>query len=122
MQAFVERLGQLGYASGKNLSFETREASGDEARLAEITGELIAARPDVIFVGATPTLMALFKQHSSVPVVFVIGFDPIKLGVVKNLARPDGNFTGLFNNATDVFSKTYQIIRDLLPDARREHI
>jgi putative ABC transport system substrate-binding protein len=119
MQAFAERLDRLGYTIGKNLSFETRAAGGNDKRLLELASELIATRPDAILVTSTPALMALFKQNSPIPVVFVIGFDPVKLGVVKNIARPDGNFTGLFNNATDVISKNFQILRDLLPNARR---
>src|SRR5262249_25064681 len=85
----------------------------------ELAGELLATNPDVIFVTGLPALMALFKQRSSIPVVFVIGFDPVKFGIVDSLARPKGNFTGLFNIATDVVSKNLQIVRDLLPDSGR---
>src|SRR5262249_3002924 len=85
----------------------------------ELVAEVIASRPHVIFVGATPTLMALFNQHPTVPVVFVIGIDPIELGVVQSLAHPGGVFTGLFNNADDHGPKNVPLMRDLLPQARR---
>jgi putative tryptophan/tyrosine transport system substrate-binding protein len=119
MRGFLEEMQRLGYTTGKNLAFETRIASGDDKRLADAAAELIALRPDVIFVTATPSLMALAKQHSTVPVVFIVGGDPVQLGVAQSLGHPGGSFTGLFNNAGDVLPKSLQMLRDLLPQARR---
>jgi putative ABC transport system substrate-binding protein len=119
MQAFTEELERLGYVGGKNLEFETRTAGGDTKRLPDLAAELLALRPDVILVSTTASLMALANQHATVPVVFTIGVDPIGLGIVQSLAHPGGYFTGLFNNAGDVLPRSLQMLRDLLPQARR---
>jgi putative ABC transport system substrate-binding protein len=73
----------------------------------------------VILVTATPTLMALANQHTTIPVVFVIGVDPVGLGVVQSIAHPGGVFTGLYNNGGEHLEKNVQLMRDLLPHGRR---
>src|SRR5579862_3386895 len=95
---FSEEMTKLGYAMGKNWRFDRVYGGGDSKRLPEAVAEVLALQPDVILVTSTPTLMALVNQHATTPVVFVIGVDPISLGVVQSLAHPGGNFTGLFNN------------------------
>ena len=117
--AFVEEMAKLGYAIGKNWRFERVNAADGTKPLPEVAVEVLASRPDVILVQATPTLMALAKQQATIPVVFIIGFDPIGLGIVQSLAHPGGDFTGLFNNAADHFEKNVQLMRDLLPQGRR---
>jgi putative ABC transport system substrate-binding protein len=117
---FVEELSTRGYVLGKNLAFEMRAAGGDANRLTGLTADLLALRPDVILVSTTASVMALAKQQSTVPVVFVIGVDPVeRLKVAQSLSHPGGSFTGLFNNAGDVLPKSLQMLRDLLPQARR---
>jgi ABC-type uncharacterized transport system substrate-binding protein len=119
IDAFAAEMTKLGYVNGDNWRFEKVSAGGDPQRLPEAAGNLLAQHPDVILVTATPTLMALAKQHATIPVVFVIGVDPIGLGIVQSLAHPGGNFTGLFNNAGDHLEKNVQLMRDLLPQGRR---
>jgi putative tryptophan/tyrosine transport system substrate-binding protein len=120
LRPFTEEIQRLGYVPGNNLAFEARSSEGDDKRLPDLAAELLALRPDVILVSSTPAVMALAKQRSTVPVVFVIGVDPVgRLGIAQSLSHPGGSFTGFFNNAGDVLPKSLQMLRDLLPQARR---
>ena len=117
---FMEEMGKLGYATDHNLSFEALSADGQATRLPELAAELLARRPDVILVGGAAPAMAFANLHVNVPVVFIaLGVDPIRLGLVQSLPHPGGYFTGLFNNAGDHNEKNLQLLRDLLPNARR---
>jgi putative ABC transport system substrate-binding protein len=119
IDAFTAEMAKLGYAIGNNWRFERVNLGGDTKRLPEAAAEVLALHPDVILVSATPTLMALAKQHATIPVVFVIGVDPVGLGIVQSLAHPGGNFTGMFNNGGDHLEKNVQLMRELLPQGHR---
>jgi putative tryptophan/tyrosine transport system substrate-binding protein len=119
IDAFTAEMAKLGYVIGNNWRFDKVNVGGDAKRIPEAVTEVLALHPDVILTTATPTLMALANQQAKSPVVFVIGSDPIKLGIVQSLAHPGGSFTGFFNNAADHLAKNLQLIRDLLPQARR---
>lgn len=117
---FREKLKSLGYDEGRNIAFEIRVANGNYELLPTLAAEIVATRPDIIFVATTPSLMAIFRQKASVPVVFAgIGPDPVGLGVIESIRHPGGDFTGITNNANEIIPKRLEMLRELLPDATR---
>src|SRR5215472_18592139 len=116
LTAFQEGLQQLGWAQGRNVSIDYRWT---EDRLQINATELVKMAPDVLFAAATPALEALRKQTHSLPIVFVQVSDPVKLGVVANLARPGGNVTGFTNFEHAIGGKWLELIRDTAPGAMR---
>ena len=120
MRALQERLQELGYVEGKNLLFEYRSAEGHQQRLAALAAELALARPDVLIAGAgTLTALALKAATTTIPIVFTSVGDPVRAGVVPNIARPGGNITGLTGQSADVAAKRFQLLREVIPHSRR---
>jgi putative ABC transport system substrate-binding protein len=119
LTAFQDGLQQLGWLQGRNISIEYRWADGDWDRLRTYAAELVRMAPDVLFAAATPALEALRQQTHSLPIVFVQVSDPVKLGFVANLARPDGNITGFTNFEHAIGGKWLELIRDTAPGAMR---
>ena len=114
--AFQDGLQQLGWAQGRNISIDYRWA---EDRLQINATELVKMAPDVLFAATTPAAEALRQQTHSLPIVFVQVSDPVKLGVVANLARPGGNITGFTNFEHAIGGKWLELIRDTAPGAMR---
>ena len=114
--AFQEGLQELGWAQGHNVSIDYRWA---EDRLQINATELVKMAPDVLVAVATPAVEALRQQTHSLPIVFVQVSDPVKLGVVANLARPGANITGFTNFEHAIGGKWLELIRDTAPGAMR---
>ena len=119
VKLFVDRLAQLGYVQGTNLSIETRHAGGVPSRLPALAAELVAWKPDVIVAVTTPAAIAAKNATSSIPVVFVGPADPVGSGLVANLGRPEGNVTGLSPMQAEIGGKWIEILRDLVPHLKR---
>jgi putative ABC transport system substrate-binding protein len=109
----------LGYVEGKNLVIEARFAEGNLERLPALAQELAKLKPDAIVTAFGPTAMAVRKAVSDVPVVFTLVGAPKELGVVDDLARPGGNITGLSSVNIDLAQKRLEVLRDLVPNAKR---
>src|SRR5262249_23777944 len=95
IDAFVQRLHELGWIENRTVSIEYRWAEGREERFAEIAAEFIRLKVDVIFTDATPSSIAAKKATAIIPIVFAAAGDPVGTGLVASLARPGGNITGL---------------------------
>lgn len=117
--AFPRRMRELGYLEGKNLVIEWRFADGDYARLPGFASELVRLPVDVILALGPPGAIAAKNATSTVPVVFVVSTDPVAAGLVKTLARPGGNVTGLSNLAGDVSSKHLELLLAMTPKLAR---
>jgi ABC-type uncharacterized transport system substrate-binding protein len=115
---FREALGFLGYFEGKNIQIEARSAEGQETRLSQLAAELVRSRVDVIIAVQTPAAHAAKNATRDIPIVVMAG-DPIATGLISNLARPDGNLTGLSATAAEAAAKSLELIRETLPGARR---
>ena len=113
------RLRDLGYVEGRNLVIERRWADGAEARLPLLAQELIAQKPEVILVTTTPATQTLMRLTDTVPIVFMGVADPVAAGLVASLARPGGNVTGFSAQLTDVNEKRFDLLREILPQAKR---
>src|SRR6476619_1301608 len=115
---FREALGDLGYVEGKNIQMEVRSAEGQDARLPELATELVRGRVDVIVAVQTPAAHAAKNATRDIPIVVMAG-DPIATGLISNLARPDGNLTGLSATAAEAVAKSLELIAEILPRVRR---
>jgi putative tryptophan/tyrosine transport system substrate-binding protein len=119
VDAFVRRLGELGWIEGRTVVIEYRWGEGRAERYAEIAAEFVRLKPDVIVAAGTEASIAAKQATSSIPIVFSTAGDPIGSGLVASLARPGGNVTGLSNLATDTAAKRIEILREVFPGLSR---
>src|SRR5258706_15680803 len=96
IDAFVQRLSELRWVIGNTVAIEYRWAEARNDRLAEFAAEFVRLKVDVILTVGTPSVLALMRATSSIPIVFVAVGDPVANGLVKSLARPGGNVTSFF--------------------------
>jgi putative tryptophan/tyrosine transport system substrate-binding protein len=116
---FGEALQELGYAQGRNIAIEYRSAAAGEVdRLAELAGELVRLRSDIIVAQNTPAAQAAKRATADIPIVIMAG-DPVGTGLVSSLARPGGNVTGVSAIAAEFGGKLLQLLRELLPTANQ---
>lgn len=118
-QIFRQRLRDLGYAEGRNLAIESRWADGVTERIPQLIEELIAGRPEVFVATTTPTVRALMRASPATPVVMTGQADPVATGLIASLASPGGNVTGVSGVLTDQAVKRMEILREILPSAKR---
>jgi putative ABC transport system substrate-binding protein len=116
--AFVQRLGELGWTEGRNVTIEYRWAEGRAERFGEIAAEFVRLKVDVIVTHNTPPTLAAKQATAAIPIVFANAGDPVGSGIVASLARPDGNVTGLSSQATDTVGKRLELLREVIPDLR----
>jgi len=117
--AFAQRLRELGWIEGRNLTIEYRWAEGSSDRAAELAAEFVRLKVDVIVTYANPMVVATKRATSVIPIVFAAAADPLGTGLVAGLARPGGNVTGLSVQNTDLAGKHLELLRDLIPGLRR---
>ena len=93
-------------------------AGGQDIRLPELAAELVRSRVDIIVAVQTPAAHAAKNATRDIPIVVMAG-DPIATGLITNLARPDGNLTGVSATAAEAAAKSLQLITEIKPGARR---
>jgi putative ABC transport system substrate-binding protein len=113
--AFIERLRELGYVEGKNLSIEYRSSNGPVGPLPELAAELVRLKVDVIVVPSTQPAMAARQVTTTIPIVMGAASDVIETGLVKSLARPGGNITGLTVSGRELSRKRVEFLREATP-------
>ena len=116
---FRQGLRDLGYVEGQNIRFEFRSAEGHLERLPELAAELVRLKVDIIVTWFTPTALAAKQATDKIPIVMAETGDPIGTGLVASLPRPGGNVTGIASATAELAGKSVQLIRDMLPSARR---
>ena len=117
LAAFRRGLAESGYAEGRNLAIEYRYANDRMERLPELAADLVRVPLAAIVVISTAAVVALKEARTPIPVVFSIGTDPVRLGVVASLNRPGGNFTGIYNLNNTVAAKRLEVLREIVPTA-----
>ena len=118
--AFRQGLGELGYVEGQNITIDYRWAEGRYDRYPEMVADLIRRKVSVIATGASgPAAFAAKTATSSIPIVFGVGEDPVRLGLVASLARPGGNVTGVNFFTAEVAAKRVGLLRELAPRTTR---
>lgn len=118
MAAFKQRLGQLGWSEGRNISIDLR-ADGDVERWQKRVDEVVASAPDVIVVVGNPGVTALLRETRIIPVVFALVGDPVGSGFVASLARPGGNITGFMHFEPAMGAKWLEILKTIAPSITR---
>jgi putative tryptophan/tyrosine transport system substrate-binding protein len=114
-----QQLNTLGYIEGRNLIIDARDAKGRNDHLPALAKELVALQPNVIVAVATPAIAAAQRATSTIPIVMTPSPDPIGSGFVKSFARPGGNITGLANMFGDLTAKSLEVLRTIVPKARK---
>ena len=116
---FMQGMRELGYIEGKNLVMEWRSAEGKSERLPALAADLVQLKVDVMATAGTPATQAAQKASSTIPIVMITVANPLGDGLVKTLARPGGNSTGLANLATDLGPKLLEMLRGMVPKLSR---
>ena len=115
VEAFRQRLRELGYVEGKNIAFEFRVAENKLDRLPDLAAELVRLKVDAIITASTPAVQAAKRATTTIPIVMANVSDPVAMGLVASLARPGGNVTGLSNLAPDLAGKRLELLKETLP-------
>ena len=120
LAALWEALAKLGWVEGRNVRIDIRFSAGDLDRIRAYAAELVSLAPNVIVVlGAVPATRALQQATSTIPIVFPEGGDPVINGLVKNLARPEGNTTGFSNFEPVIAGKWLELLKEAAPRVTR---
>jgi putative tryptophan/tyrosine transport system substrate-binding protein len=116
--AFRQGLRDAGYVEGNNVSIEARWANGQYDRLPAMATELVLRQVTVIAAFATPAARAAKAATTTIPIVFTTINDPVQIGLVASLSRPDGNMTGATNLGVEVEPKLVQLMHDAVPSSK----
>ena len=119
LDAFQQGLREFGYIEGQNIAVEYRFASGQVERLRDLATELVRLKPDVIVAPATPASLAAKQATGTIPIVFAGVADAVGAGLIANLARPDGNVTGLTSISAELGGKRLELLKRLVNNASR---
>ena len=119
LAAFRQGLGETGYVEGQNVSIEYRWAENHYDRLPSLAAELVDRKVDVIATsGGEPSAFAAKNATSTIPIVSVVGQDPVATGLVASFARPSGNLTGFTILNEELTAKRLELLCDLVPRAK----
>ena len=118
LASFRKGLIETGYTEGRNMTVEYRYADGQYDRLPALAADLVSRRVSAIVATAgTPTIRAAKAATSIIPIVFVIGGDPVMFGIVASMSRPGGNITGITLVSSETAAKRLGILLELVPTA-----
>jgi putative ABC transport system substrate-binding protein len=117
LAAFRKGLAETGFVEGQNVEIDYRWASGENSRLRELAAALVDRHVTVIMAQGTPSALAAKAATATIPIVFAVAVDPVKVGLVASIKRPGANLTGVTNLNVEVGQKRLELARELLPAA-----
>jgi putative tryptophan/tyrosine transport system substrate-binding protein len=118
LAAFRQGVTDAGLVEGQGIRYEFRYANGDYGRLPGMAAELVRQKVAIIAAGAPPAALAAKATTTTIPIVFVVGFDPVAAGLVASYNRPGGNATGVCLITSPVGQKRLELMLELVPKAR----
>jgi putative tryptophan/tyrosine transport system substrate-binding protein len=118
-KATRDEMAKFGWVEGRNLRVDTVYAGRDVDRMRAGAAKLVNLGPDVILTGSVPGTIAVQQQTQVIPIVFQAVADPIASGIVKNIARPEGNATGITNMFPSIAGKWVELLKDAAPQIKR---
>ena len=118
LAAFLKGLGEAGYVEGRNVAIEYRWADGQNGRLPALAADLVHRQVAVIAATTTVAALAAKAATTTIPIVFESGGDPVELGLVTSLNRPDGNLTGVTQTNVEVTPKRLELLHEVVPTVR----
>src|SRR6516162_4581655 len=117
--ALFKELRRLGYIEGVNLVITRYSGEGQEERFPELCREVVRTKPDVIVTASTRLVLSFKAATDTIPVAAAMG-DPVPVGIVSNIARPEGNITGVSSMAgPEIWGKRLQVLREAVPTASK---
>jgi len=119
MKPFRERLREIGYIEGQNITIEYRYFEGKVERLPELAAEFVRLKCDVIATQGAEAALAVKNATKTIPVVMQFGEDAVKLGIVADLARPGGNITGMTSIGAEIYGKRLELLKETVPKLAR---
>ena len=119
VQAFQQKLRDLGHVDGENIAIEYRWAEGQDDRLPNLATELVRLNPDAIVTTGTPGAVAAIQATKTIPIVMATAADPVGSGLVASLARPGGNVTGFTILGPELEGKRLELLKQAIPGLSR---
>jgi putative ABC transport system substrate-binding protein len=119
VDAFKQRLHELGYVEGKDIAYVFRWAEGHDERFPALAVELAGLKPDVIVITGTPGTLAAKRATSTIPIIFASSANPISSGLVSTYSRPGGNVTGFTILGPELEGKRVQLLKEAVPALSR---
>lgn len=118
IDAFASGMREKGWVLGEHYTIETRDSGGDVSRFSALAGELVSLHPDVLI--AIETTARAYREHSTtIPIVLWTSLDPVAVGLVKSLARPGTNVTGIAGQSDELLTKNIEALFEIVPQAKR---